>query len=225
MANGKIPDRDSLFRQCVYPLAFRSSNRFAQDKLLRFTYEQSSGTLRGSLAWERFVPTTDLVHSHGCRLAFRMNEDLRTAGKFKENARRVYCGSYQMNGKTIRALPTSEGLNEILSADVIHDVEAGEIAHTTLKIVLIPERVFDIEGTKTAIVDHLWNRCYGPLRHVCDCDKSMVAHPGSNLPDGPAGQYSDGRFYLRKLWHIIRFTVCEWLWRKGWWHPRTCGGA
>ena len=175
--------------------------------------DQNEGSLLASLTWERYVPTTEFIHGYGCRLAFRMNEKDRTAGRYKEKNRRVYCGAYELKGKAIRALATSDGLNEILSADVFHHVEEGEIAHTDLRIVLKPGGLFDLEGTKTAILDRLWNRCCGPLKHVCDCDKEIPVHPSSSLITPPAGTYSDGRSYFGRLWCIIRFQIYSFLWR------------
>jgi hypothetical protein len=151
----RIPDDDSLFRHTIHPLAFRGI-RFAQEKLIRL-YEQDDGSILAFLAWEMYVPTTELIHGYGCRLAFHMNEKDKAAGKFKEKNRRVYCGAYELKGRAIRALATSDGLNEILSADVVHHVEEGEIAHTDLRIVLKPGGVPNIEDTKTAILDRLWN--------------------------------------------------------------------
>ena len=216
---GHIPDGDSLFRQSVYPIAFRGS-RYAHQKLLKLNYDEGSGSLLASVTWERFVPTPELIHGYGCRLAFRMNEKerTRTADKLKEKNRRVYCGAYELKGKAIRALANSDELNEILSADVIHRVEDGEIAHTDLRIILRLERVVNIEGTKTAIVDRLWSNCSGPLRHICDCDKGMAEHPSSSLTDAPAGAYSDTRSFFFRLWYIVRFQICNWLWRNNFWH-------
>jgi hypothetical protein len=216
---GHIPDRDSLFRHSIHPLAFRGV-RFAQEKLLKL-YDQEDGSLLASLTWGRYVPTTKLIHDSGCRLALHMNEKDRAAGKFKEKNRRIYCGAYELKGVAIRALAASEGLNEILSADVIHHVEEGEIAHTDLTITLNAARVANIEGTKTAIVDRLWQNCSGPLRHICDCDKGIAEadHPSSSLTAAPAGDYSDTRSFCLRVWCIVRFQICNWLWRNNFWHP------
>ena len=148
-----------------------------------------------------------------------MNENDRAAGRFKEKNRKVYCGAYELKGKAVRALANSTELNEILSADVIHHVEQGEIAHTDLRIILKPGSVFNIEGTKTAIVDRLWNSCSGPLRHACDCDKGIAEHPSLSLITAPAGDYTDARPYWLRFWSIVRFNVCYWLWRSKLWHP------
>jgi hypothetical protein len=214
---GYIPDGDSLFRQSVFPLAFKGP-RYAHQKLLKLDYDEGSRSLLGSLTWGRYVPTTEFIHRYGCRLAFHMNEKSRAAGKFKEKDRRVYCGAYELKGKAIRALATSDELDEVLSADVVHHVEEGEIAHTDLRIVLKPGSA-NIEGTKTAIVVALWGGCSGPLRHKCDCDRGMAEHPSSSLTTAPAGDYSDTRSYWLRLWCIVRFQICNWLWQKNFWHP------
>jgi hypothetical protein len=213
MRCGDIPDGDSLFRQIIHPLSFRGA-RFAHDRLLRLYYDQADRSLLASLTWERYVPTTKLIHGYGCRLALGMNEAEQAAGRTKQKNRRIYCGAYELKGKAIRALAASEGLHEILSADIVHHVETEEIAHADLRIVLRPGVVSDIEGTKTAILDRLWNACSGPLRHICDCDKDIPEHPSSILSTPPGGEYSDTRSYFFRVWCILRFQVCSWLWRN-----------
>jgi hypothetical protein len=208
----RIPDGDSLFRHSIYPLSFKRKS-FAWDKCLKL-YDEDDGSLLASLTWERYVPTIELIHAYGCRLAFRMNDRERAAGKFKDKNRRVYCGAYQLKGRAIRALVACEGLDEIVSADVVHHVEEGEIAHTDLRIVLRRGGGFNLDGTKTAIIDRLWNACSGPLKHVCDCDRDIADHPSSALDTAPAGAYSDTRSYLVRLWSMVRFQVCSWLWRN-----------
>jgi len=209
-----IPDGDNLFRHCIHPLSF-ASNKFVVYKFVHLV-EEEDGSLLTSLTWERYLPTTTHVHGYGCRLAHRMNERLKEQAKFQAKNRKVYCGAYQLRAKAIRALRTVEGLEEILSADVVHHIESGEIAHTDLRIVLKNSHDPNIEGTKTAIVDRLWNTCSGPLRHTCDSDHDLTAHPRSSLSIAPEGAYSDSRSDLLRLWHVIRFTVCEWVFRKFW---------
>src|SRR5258708_9153158 len=126
------------------------------------------------MAWERFGPTSDYIHRYGCRLASGQNDRDRVQGRFKDDSRKIYCGACQMRGKAIRALAVTEGLNEIVSADVIHHIENGEISHTDLKIVVRENSGYDVEGTKTAILERLWNACHGPLTHVCLCDADLV---------------------------------------------------
>ena len=198
----RIPDSDGLFRHCIHPTAFRSGGkRFASDKLLHL--KEENGTLRGSLAWERYVPTTKHVHSYGCQLA-----SIRTQ---KNNKRHIYCGAYQLKASAVRALATTETLNEISSANVVHHIENGRIAHTDLRISLKPGN-YDVEGTKTAIIDRLWNAWRGPLRYIDDCDRDIVPHPSSDLRTPPAGAYNDTRSYLYRLWSLIRFQICSRFW-------------
>jgi hypothetical protein len=204
----RIPDGDSLFRHSIFPVSFKG-RRFSWEKCLTL-YDEPDGSILASLTWERYVPTTELVHGYGCRLAFRRNEKKRAEGRFKEKDRQVYCGAYQLKGNAIRGLAVINGLDQVLSADVIHRIEEGEIAHTDLKIVL--RAGGGVEGTKTAILDRLWNTCSGPLKHICDCDTDIDTHPSLGLPTAPAGPYYDSRSYLLRLWYIVRFRICNWLW-------------
>jgi hypothetical protein len=148
-----------------------------------------------------------------------MNEKERETGKFKEKTRRIYCGAYELKAKAVFALAMADGLNEILSADVLHQVEDGEISHAALRIVLKSDSVSNVEGTKTAIIDRLWNACSGPLRHICDCDRDVADHPSSNLVAAPGGDYYDTRSHWLRLWCIVRFQICNWMWRNNFWHP------
>jgi hypothetical protein len=211
MKCGHIPDGDNLFRQSVFPVSFKGKDIFEWAKCLNIRSDED-GSLSASLTWERYVPTIQFVHGYGCRLALRRNEKKQAGGKFKEKDRHIYCGSYQLKAKAVRELEATEGLAEVLSADVVHEVEEGEIAHANMRIVLKPGVGLNVEGTKTAIVDRLWNTCSGPLRHTCDCDKEIGGHPSSKLETPPAGAYFDDRSYPFRLWHIIRFFICRWLW-------------
>ena len=207
-----IRDDDNLYRHCIHPVSFRGRT-FASEKLIKI-YDKPDGSLLASLAWERLVPTTELLHASGCRLALGMNENLLAKGKFKEEERRIYCGAYQLRAAAVRSLSAVEELNEIVSADVVHRVEKGEIAHTDLRIVLTQEVDFDIENTKTAIVDRLWSFCCGPLKHKCECEKDNEAHPSSDLIEGPRGAYSDTRPYMFRLWSIITYRIFNCMWHK-----------
>jgi len=195
-----IPNSDGLFRHCIHPTAFRNQGkRFAPHKLIRL--KEQNGTLLGSLAWERYLPTTKHVHSYGCQLA-----SIRTK---KNNKRHIYCGAYQLEASAVRALATTETLNGISSANVVHHIENGQIAHAELRISLKTGNN-NVESTKTAILDRLWNKCYGPLRYIDDCDQDIIPHPSSDLPTPPAGAYNDTRSCLSRLWSIIRFHLESW---------------
>lgn len=208
---GRIADDDSLFRHSVYPVAFKKGAH-DWDKYWYLT-NQANGFL-GSLAWEKYVPTTELVHEYGCRLASCRNEKKLTSGNYKDRDRQVYAGAYKLTAKAIRELSSAEGLAEILSADVVHHIENGEIAHADLKIVLKPGGDFHIAATKTAVIVQLMNSCSGPLKHVCDCDHDILDHPSSRLVTAPAGPYSDHRSQFLRWWCIIRFQICSWLWHR-----------
>jgi hypothetical protein len=207
MRFGRIGVRDSLFRHVIFPLAFRGA-AFQWDKGMRL-WDEPDGTVLASLAWERYVPTAAYVHGYGCRLSSGMTEKERKKEKYRERDRRIYCGAYRLRADLIRGLATTGGLHDVLSADVIHHVEAGEIAHTDLKIVFRENPEFDLEGTKTAILDRLWNGCQGPLSHICDYDHDISQHPKSGLLEPPLGQYRDTRPFLVRIWSIIRFHILE----------------
>ncbi|MGB8989101.1 MAG: hypothetical protein WCC37_21050, partial [Candidatus Sulfotelmatobacter sp.] len=76
--------------------------------MLKLDYDEGSQSLLGSVTWEKYVPTTELIHRYGCRLASHMNEKNRAAGKSKDKDRRVYCGAYELKGKAIRSLAASD---------------------------------------------------------------------------------------------------------------------
>jgi hypothetical protein len=207
----RIPDNDSLFRSCIYPIQFKNSGRsFAPEKALQLKHIQENDSLIGSLAWERYVPTTKYVHAYGCRIAFYMNKNfLANGGNVKKQ--RIYCGSYQLKVYAIRDLANVDELHEISSADAVHFIENREIAHTEMRIFLKSGDV-DVEGTKTAIIDRLWNACSGPLKHISACDQDIKPHPSSVLKTSPSGPYNDTRTYIYRLWSIIRFRVYYWVW-------------
>lgn len=191
--SGPIAENDSLFRHVVFPLAYRG-RVFQWDKGMNLS-DGADGTVLGSLAWERFVPTLAEIHGYGCRLAFRMTENVREKKKekYRDKDRRIYTGAYQFKAGRIRALTKIDGLDDVLSADIIHHIEDGEIAHTDLRFTLSKEPKFDIEGTKTAILDRLWHVCNGPLIHKCDYDEDILDHAGSALPTPFSGPYKDMR--------------------------------
>jgi hypothetical protein len=201
MKPSRVPNGNSLFRHSIHPASFRG-RAFATDKLWNLNI-QSDGSLLGSLVWERYAPTQRDVHEHGCRLALKRNDAKRQAGTYKEKSRQVYCGAYRLEAKAIRALP-SDQLAGVKSADVIHHIENGEIAHTDLRILLVQGH-FDIEGTKTAILDRLWYVCTGPLKHICTEDKDVAPHPNSNLTTPPSGSYTDTRSWFSRVLYRVKF--------------------
>ena len=207
---GRVRNNDNLFRHCIHPVSFRGP-RFAPEKLIKI-YDEPDGSLLASLAWERFVPNAELLHGYGCRVALRINDKARAEGRYKESRRHIYCGGYQLRADSVRAL--TNDLSEIAFADVVHHIEDGEIAHADLIIVLKVADGLDIENTKTAILDRLWNSNRGPLKHICNCDKEIAPHPSLSLPTAPCGGYSDNRSHILRLWFIIRYRVYHWLWKE-----------
>ncbi len=185
-----IPDEDSLFRAVIFPLAFNKAKQVAHNRMLAL-HPESDGSLITSLAWRRYVPSTEQIHGYGCRVAHCMNLKKKAeVTEFKEEHRRVYSGSYHLKATAVRALVTTVGSREISSADIIHDMEGGEKAHASLRIA--PREGHSIsDGTKTVILDRLWNTCSGPLRHTCDCDHDVNPHPSKSLPIPPSGPYID----------------------------------
>jgi len=213
MLFGRIRDGDYLYRHSVHPLSFRRG-AFDQSGFFHLVHNAASSAILGSLAWDRFVPTPEHIHAYGCRLAKKRNDEKRSEGKLNRKNRQIYCGAYGLKAGSVRALVGAEGLDEVVSADVAHLVEHGEIAHAELKIVLVAGTV-NAEGTKTAILDRLMNASYGPLKHICDYDDDVTEHPSANLGIGRGGEYVDSRSYLSRLWCILRFHICSWLWRHG----------
>lgn len=205
--SSRIPDHHNVFRATIYPLAFKSNNKFNQHKAFKLE-SQEDGSILGSLAWERYVPTTKHVHRYGCRLAFGMNRKYREQGNRKD--RRIYCGSYNLKVGAIRGL-VNELREVVLSADVIHHIENGQIAHADLRILVGKDHHGD-EGTKTAILDRLWNSCRGPIKHECEGDQDVGQHPNKNLEPPPQGEYRDTRSMLCRVWHITRYQVSHYIW-------------
>jgi hypothetical protein len=201
-----IADGERLFRHAVHPVSFKKG---VFDQRGFWHLVESSGMIIGSLAWQQFVPTNHYVHEYGCRLASRRNDDSLQQGRYRETKRQVYCGAYQLSAGAIRKISWDE-LTGVFSADVVHQVEMGEIAHTEFRFHLKPES--DVETTKTAIFDRLWNSCSGPLDHVCACDKQISPHPGSNLLQPPLGKYRETRSPRTISWHVKRFKILRWLW-------------
>ena|SRR6266850_1180732 len=206
-----IPDSDELLRHSLFPLAFQSKV-FLPEKLWRF-FDEEDGAIEASLAWQRYVPTLKLVHEFGCRVAAKINAEKRAAGKFRPRNRHIYCGAYVIDARSVRSLVGMEGLNEIASANVVHQIEKGEIAHSALKVVL-KQGDFDREATKTAILDRLWQASRGPATHVCDEDRDIEDHPRAKLLAAPGGDYVDTRHRIYRLWCLARFHTCNWIWQQ-----------
>jgi hypothetical protein len=210
MRQPRIANLDNLFRHCTYPIAFRSKG-FAREKFFHLT--ELPGRLESSLAWQLYLPSEKLVHEYGCETASGINEKARAIGRFKEQNRKLYCGAYQLTAAAVRTLVGAENLNEIVGADVVHHVEDGRLAHVALTIVLA-DSLTDIEGTKTAIVDRLWNSCVGPMRHVCKGDEETGLRPGDELPIPPLGEYKDSRGRISRFLCLLRFYFWRWQWHK-----------
>src|SRR5277367_5443732 len=131
----RIFNKDNVFRHSVFPVSFKGK-MFAPEKLLKF-FDEPDGSLLTSVAWERFLPTHADIHAYGCRLAAGRNQQKRDDGTYKERNRHIYCGAYQLTCSAVRALAgPRKQIDEILSADVVHHIENGEIAHADLKVVL-----------------------------------------------------------------------------------------
>jgi hypothetical protein len=209
-----VGKKDSVFRHVVYPLAFQVRGPVFQWHKTMHLVEDTDGSILTSVAWDRYLPTTDYVHAYGCRLALRMNKNLREKNKFRENDRRIYTGAYQIFADRIRALAGAGGPEDVISADVSHNIETGEIAHTDLRIMLRGDPKFDLEGTKTEILVWLWNNCNGPLVPKYGYDKDLQNHSGADLPPAPSGPYRDSRSHLARAWCLIRFRLLSWLKRK-----------
>jgi hypothetical protein len=205
---GRIPNSDNLFRLCTHPISFKK-DIFVSKKVIKI-FPQPDGSLLASLAWERFVPSAELVHAYGCRLALGINERAIARGKYQDENKNIYCGAYQVRASAVRALPNE--VDEVEFADVVHHTESGEIAHTDLRIVLFPRPDLNVESATTAIVDRLWNNFSGPLRHICDCDQEVNPHPSAKLDAAPLGEYSDNRSRYYRRWSIIRWRLLSWLW-------------
>jgi len=209
---GRVADTDSLFRLSTHPIAFKIQKKklvFASAKVMNIK-KQDDGSWASSFAWERYVPTTELVHDYGCRLSLGINNAARNSGTYEDSTRNIYCGAYQLRASDVRELPTA--VDDVVSADVYHLIENDEFAHAHLRVILGGK--LPIEGTKTAILVRLWEACYGPLTHVCDCDKQIDPHPYLALEPGPQGPYHDTRSRFERWRAVMGFRVCNWLWQK-----------
>lgn len=205
-----IPSRASVFRHSVHPVSFRGGKTFDPRNLLNIC-DLPDGSLETSMAWDRYLPSVKDVHSYGCRLAHQRNQAKQTAGKYNEKYRQIYCGAYETEVLSIRRLVGNENLDEIASADVVHQPEDGEIAHVRVIIRVRDDGDLDRENTKTAIIHRIWHAFRGPLIHVCPCDAEIPNHPSSTLATGPAGPYVDRRSRLVQLWSLFRFHCGVWI--------------
>jgi hypothetical protein len=218
MCFSSVPNGANLFRHVFHPVSFSGARatRFAQNKFLKLNdYFGADGMQCGviaSVAWDRYLPTENHVHEYGCRLARKRNRGIEAAGKTKAS-RNTYCGAYTFTAAALRALTGAVNLDEVISADVIHHVEAGEIAHTDLIILFQQRDDFDVDGTKTAISALLWAICAGPWRHSCEEDRGVANHPSAGLSEGPLGAFRDTRGRLLRCWWIARFRLCDWVYR------------
>ena len=209
MKLGHISDGDNLFRHVVHPASFKE-NMFDWRNL--FYLKRRDRVLFGSLAWERFVPTIKHVHGYGRRLAVHRPKI--------DGQRNVYCGFYHLRARAIRG--TVSEVREVEAVDVVHHIEAGEIAHTDLKVVLKPNS--RIGPTKTEIIARLWQASAGPAPHICKCDLDLDRHPNSELPVAPGGDYRDTRTKRTRsqdtIWFHVLYSPCRamcWLWRVVCW--------
>jgi hypothetical protein len=188
-----------MFRCVVFPIPFIKKNKvFSPEKCIEL-YPQEAGLLVGSVTWRRFVPEVDLLHDFGCRLAKGMNE------RTKNKVPRMYCGAYSFTVADVRRLVGADNLNEVTSANVIHKIEHGEVAHAEIQIRYTPGGTQSAgAGTRTAIFDRLWNAGRGALKHTCACDANVRPHPSDLLLDGPRGEYADERSPALRRWHRLR---------------------
>jgi hypothetical protein len=205
-----IPRLDNLFRAVRYPVAFKSKGKsiFRSDKFIKLIKDPNNPRfVESSLAWERYVPIPHYVHAYGCRLARTYNA--KNAGRTPH----VYCGSYTISADDIRNLSRTEGLPEVASADVLHQIEDDEISHASLQVRLADSVDKNkIDGVLTVIVDRLWANGRGPLKHVCRDNADLDPHPSDRLNTGPKGLYIDNRSPVKRIGHLLRFWFLYSIW-------------
>jgi hypothetical protein len=183
-----IEDAEDIYRLVVHPMILKSK-AFDPRNMFHLGFVQTSMTVETSLLCQKFLGPGDTLHAYGCRNASKANVRFRAArSKIKPADRRVYCGAYQLVANDIRDIQRAGNIPDIDSADVVHEPEDGENAHVSLRIKINDDPDYDIFGTLTEITNLLWNRCHGPLLHVCECDTDMSPHPSGAIPDAPRGR-------------------------------------
>jgi len=200
-----VADQDYLYRHAIRPTAFRGK-AFDPRKLFYFRNDQHG--FEGSAIWDTLAPNLDLVHAYGCRLAAQRNSS--TVAKPKDL--QVYCGVYQFRASDFRDLKGLPGLEEVADAEVTHRIETGEISHVALKIIVAADWD-DLEGTKTAVVDRLWQACRGPDKYICKSDEAMDPHPNSFLSDAPHSTTLASSPMILHLIKRLRFVIFLTLYR------------
>jgi hypothetical protein len=201
--NFQLPDGENVFRSAVFPIAFRKKKLSPKAFLKLWPSADDIFTLEMSMAWQRYVPTNNMVHAFGCRLAASLNASEIAADR---TANRVYCGSYKFSSDEIRSLSDLNGLQAIRSSMVVHEIENHEIAHANCRIQIDTNGDEDLaEPVKTAIVDRLWHICVGPSRYICPINKGISDHPSAFLGDAPRGPYVDDRSFLQTFADIISY--------------------
>jgi hypothetical protein len=196
-----LRDDEHIFRSAVFPVAFKKKQLSTKGFLKLYASEDSPFTLEMSVAWQRFVPSEEMVHHFGCRLAASQNKRRVSA---QQKADRIYCGSYELSARDIRSLVGMQGLAAVSSAIILHKIEDGEIAHANCTINVDTGGDEDaVETVKTAIVDRLWSLCRGPLKYVCREDRAVEPHPSGFLNEPPLGQYRDLRSFPERTIDVI----------------------
>ncbi len=191
-----------MFRCVVFPIPFAKNKVFKPQRFIQL-YPEGEGLLMGSLTWHRLTPELRHLHGYGCRLARRMNAKAK-----EKDSPKLYCGAYSFAVTDVRQLVGADNLSQVTSADVIHKIEDGEVAHAEIRIQFQSNGTQTaITGTKTAIVDRLWNASRGALKHTCACDADTKPHPSELLHAGPRGEYVDKRSRAVRFCHVFRFWL------------------
>jgi hypothetical protein len=202
-----VPSGDNLFRGAHHPVAFQKAV-FRRAKFMKLYWDPKKPSLiEASFVWDKYAPTQALVHAYGCRVSAARNNR-------RPDRRDVYCGAYHLKAAQVCRLAATPGLEEIATAEVVHQVENNEIAHVASLIRLHHAADEEgIEGVKTAIVDRLWNGCSGPLKHTCDPDGDLDPHPSNSLELAPLGLYVENRTRLQRAWSLVRYCILVFIWK------------